>query len=52
MGLVTVRHMGAPWDRPRGEPQFLAIALTDAEKAVVGCVGLHMVIVRIGDAAE
>ena len=39
------------WDTPRGgEPQFLAIAL--AEKAVVDCVGLYMVGIRIGDAPE
>jgi hypothetical protein len=38
--------VGQTW----GEPQFLAIA--PAEKVVVDCVGLYMVVIRIGDAAE
>jgi hypothetical protein len=45
-----MRRVGAPWDRPRGKPQFLAIA--PAKKVVVDCVGLDVVVVRIGDAAE
>jgi hypothetical protein len=49
--IVTVRHVGAPWDRPEGgEPQFLAIAMVG--KVVVDCVGLYVVVIRIGDAAE
>jgi hypothetical protein len=48
---LTVRHVGAPWDRPKGgEPQILAIAM--AGKVVVDCVGLYVVVIRIGDAAE
>jgi hypothetical protein len=49
--IVTVRHVGAPWDRTKGvEPQFLAI--TPAGKVVVDWVSVYMVVIRIGDAAE
>jgi hypothetical protein len=43
--------VGAPWDRPKGKPQFLAIAPAK-NKVVVDSVGLYVVVVRIGDAAE
>jgi hypothetical protein len=47
----TVSHVGAPWDRPGvGELQFLAI--TPAKKVVVDCVGLYMIVIRVGDAGE
>jgi hypothetical protein len=46
-----VRHVGVPRDRSREEPQFLAIAPAK-KKVVVDCVGLYVVVVRIGDAAE
>jgi hypothetical protein len=48
---LSVRHVGAPWDRPRGKPQFLAITPAK-KKVVVDCVGLYMVVIRITDAAE
>ena len=41
-------HRGT--DRREGEPQFLAIA--PAEKIVVECVGLHMRVISIRDAAK
>jgi hypothetical protein len=57
--IVTVRHVGAPWDRPKeGEPQFLAVAqvgkvaVAQAGKVAVEGVSLYMGVIRIGDAAE
>jgi hypothetical protein len=49
--IVTMNPISAPWDRPReGKPMFLAIAM--AGKVVVDCVGLYVVVIRVGDAAQ
>jgi hypothetical protein len=41
--------VGAPWDRPRGTT---VPSHREAEKVVVDCVGLYIVVIRVGDAAE